>query len=123
MGYESIVYIAVPKKDEKELDAILDKHNIKSYGDKNKKYIPLEVGEFGDIKVVKYAIYKLENLKWYDAFSSVTDVNLFIEENEWEDCMNGGRTMFCIGEDNVVHGEIGAYYDMFDVSITVEPYF
>ena len=74
MGYRSTVYIAVPKKDEKELNLILSKHDLKSYADENKRYIPLEIGVHGEIDMVDYAIYELEYLKWYDEFPSVAEV-------------------------------------------------
>ena len=109
MGYYSEVYIAVPKKDEAELDAIMNKHDLLESD-----------SEYGDNRFEKsnhreFVIYEVSRLKWYEEFKDVQEINSFIEMGE-ED----GRIMVCVGENDEVHSHIGDYWDIFKVYTKVE---
>ena len=109
MGYISEVHIAVPKKDEAELDAIMNEHDLLESED-----------EYGDNRFEKsnhreFVIYEASRLKWYEEFKDVQEINSFIEMGE-ED----GRIMVCVGEQGEVHSHIGDYWDVFNVYTKVE---
>jgi hypothetical protein len=121
MGYYSEVYIAVPKKDEAELDAIMNKHDLL---ESDFEITGLDVyqseSEYGDNRFEKsnhreFVIYEASRLKWYEQFKDVQEINSFIEMGE-ED----GRIMVCVGEDSEVHSHIGDYWDVFKVYTKVE---
>ena len=134
MGYYSEVYIAVPKEDEAELDAIMNKHDLlesdSQYGDykfeksnhtqrwkdfdKDRKIIE---------KSIDLVIYEAPSLKWYAEYDDVKEIDSFIQEKQHFDFLDyksGGRTMVCVGEDNEVHSHIGDYWDVFKVYTKVE---
>jgi len=113
MGYRSQVYIAVPKKAEKEMDETMSKHELFSFkkeehnhwwlDSKNKKHSE------------DYIIYKNYWLKWYEGYKDVDDINMVVEKYE-----DDGACMFCIGEDDEVHSTIGDYHDIFDIYTEVK---
>jgi len=130
MGYRSEVHIAVPKKDEKELDAIMNEHKLlegdfpaftkEDYTQRWNRY-----NDNDDLvdESTEYAIYHGNHLKWYEGFKDVDAVNSFIWDNPYDSCENygeGARTMVCIGEDNAIHSDIGDYYDVFNINMVVE---
>jgi len=109
MGYRSEVYIAVPKKDEAQLDAIMRKHELleddhPSFIKKNNK---------------EQVVYHGDYLKWYESFEGVDAVNSFIQSKPYNSSDNSGRTIVCVGEDNEVWG-IGDYHEVFNVYTKVE---
>ncbi|MCS5623722.1 MAG: hypothetical protein NZ735_07180 [Candidatus Marinimicrobia bacterium] len=108
MGYRSQVYIAVPKSDEKQLDAILGKHSL------NKEFRKEEYNNSD----TEYIIYSDAWLKWYNGYEDVNAVNKFIAENPIDGGV--GRALFCIGEGEEIHSEIGDYYEIWNVYTTVE---
>jgi len=112
MGYRSEVYIAVPKKDEAELDAIMNEHSLKDAFSK-KEHTHCDV---------EYIVYEGCHLKWYPNYDDVSAVDSFIIDKPY-DCVedNGdGRMMVCVGEDNEIHSHVGDYYEIFNVYTTVE---
>ena len=115
MGYYSEVYIAVPKKDEAELDAIMNEHDLLESED-----------EYGDNRFEKsnhreFVIYEASRLKWYEEFKDVQEINSFIEMGEEaRNSKPNGRIMVCVGEQGEVHSDIGDYWDVFKVYTKVE---
>ena len=109
--YNDKVYIAVPKKDETKLDAILNEHNITNLFTKEdyrqKKYSLSQ----DKVSFVDYIIYQSNSIEWDQKFKDIQDIVSFISEHPYE---QGGRTMFIIS-DNEVDFSIGCYWDVFVV--------
>lgn len=103
MGYRSEVYIAIPKIDEAELDAILIEHNL------------LRDEAFTKENYLGYVIYEASWLKWFDGYEDVELVKKFIDSNE-----NDGRYLVCVGEDGQIHSDIGDYQEIFNIYTKVE---
>jgi len=134
MGYYSEVYIAVPKKDEAELDAIMNKHDLleseDEYGDnrfEKRKYTSRWKDFDKNRNIIETSIdlviYEASCLKWYAEFKDVKEVGAFIQEKQHidsSDYKSFGRAMVCVGEDNEVHSHIGDYWDFFKVYTKVE---
>ena len=123
MGYTSEVHIAVPKKDERRMDKVLNRHNLIAEDEDSYKFKKTHHtqrwkehthGSTID-KSKDIILYQASSLKWYEEYKDVQDVNSFIEMGE-ED----GRCIVCVGEDNDVHSDIGDYYDVFNVHMKVE---
>ena len=106
------VYIAIPKKDETKLDAILNKHNVtnlftkKDYRQKNYSLSQ------GKVTFVDYIIYQSDSIEWDDEYKDIQDIISFVDEHPYQ---HGGRTMFVINESNEVDFNIGCYWDVFTV--------
>ena len=117
MGYRSEVHIAVPKKDEAELDAIMNEHKLLE-GD----YPAFIKEDYPFCEGVDYVIYRGRHLKWYEGYKDVKAVNSFIMDKPYDSCEDAleGRMMVCIGEDNAVHSEVGDYYEVFSINVVVE---
>ena len=132
MGYRSEVHIAVPKRDEKELDAIMNEHKLLegdyppfTKEDYTQKWVRYNDNDDLVDESTEYAIYHGNHLKWYEGYKDVDAVNSFIEDMAYDCCADDefnvfGRTMVCIGEDNAIHGEIGDYYEIFNINMVVE---
>ena len=130
MGYRSEVHIAVPKTDEAELDAIMNKHNLlegdyppftkDTYTQKWTKYN--ENDELVEEEASEYIIYQGNHLKWYEGYKDVEAVNSFIMDKPYDCCEDAlqGRMMVCIGEDNAIHSDVGDYYEVFNINMVVE---
>ena len=114
MGYRSEVHIAVPKKDEAKLDAIMDEHKLLCDIDREKAVRDCW-SAFTKVDYDGYAVYHGSWLKWYPEYNDVKAVTSFLEEDE----TGVERVMVCIGEDNTIHSEVGDYWDIFSVSMTV----
>ena len=108
MGYRSEVYIAVPKKDEAQLDAILIEHNLFG-GD-----------YFNKTNYLGYVTYHCSYLKWHSHYNGVRAVNEFISESLLDNFPKESRCLVCIGEDDTIHSEIGEYQEVFNIYIKVE---
>jgi len=129
MGYRSEVHIAVPKKDEAELDAIMNEHELlegdfpaftkEDYTQKWNRYNDND--EIIEDKL-EYVIYRGHHLKWYEEYKDVDAVNSFIMDKSYDCCEDAlqGRMMVCIGEDNSIHSKIGDYFDVFNINMVVE---
>ena len=123
MGYTSEVHIAVPKKDEEKMDILLTRHNLMAEDEYSykfrKKYHTQKWKEISNGTTIDKSkdiiLYQASSLKWYEEYQDVKDVNVFIEMGE-ED----GRCIVCVGEDNVVHSNIGNYWDVFNIYMKVE---
>jgi len=123
MGYTSEVHIAVPKKDERRMDTLLNRHNLiaeDEYSSKfRKKHHTQRWKEHTNGVTIDKSkdiiLYQASSLKWYEEHQDVQDVNVFIEMGEEDD-----RCIVCVGEDNVVHSDIGDYYDVFNIYMKVE---
>jgi hypothetical protein len=125
MGYRSEVYIAVPKKAEKEMDAVMNKHNLfekdmhsdspfKKY-DHEQNYTQWE-NDKGEVKVSKkLVIYEGTWLKWYEEYKDVQSITSIVEKYEPSDAC-----MVCVGEDGEVHSDMGEYQDVFNIYTSVE---
>ena len=132
MGYRSEVHIAVPKKDEKELDAIMNEHKLLegdfpafTKEDYTQKWVRYNDNDDLVDEFTEYVIYHGNHLKWWEGFKDVDAVNSFIEDMAYDCCADDefnvfGRTMVCIGEDNAIHGVIGDYYEIFNINMVVE---
>jgi hypothetical protein len=131
MGYRSEVHIAVPKKDEKELDAIMNEHKLLEgdYPAFTKEDYTQRWNRYNDNDEVieettEYVIYRGGHLRWHEGFKDVDAVNSFIMDKIYDCCDEnageGGRTMVCIGEDNAIHSDIGDYYEIFNINMIVE---
>ena len=73
----------------------------------------------------EYIIYQGNHLKWYEGYKDVDEINSFIDDMAYDCCADDefnvfGRMMVCIGEDNAIHGEIGDYFDIFNINTVVE---
>ena len=130
MGYRSDVHIAVPKRDEKKLDAIMNEHKLLE-GDFpafTKEDYTQRWNRYNDNdemieETTDYVIYHGNHLKWYEGYKDVDAVNSFVWDNPYDSCENyedGGRMMVCIGEDNAIHSAIGDYYEVFNINMIVE---
>jgi hypothetical protein len=115
MGYRSTVILGIPPKQKEEFENIIRKHN------KDDKYFK---GVEDIFKLVKedddMLIYEAEYLKWYTGFDDVEDITKLIEkqyEKDEESCFILG-----IGEDGVIHSELGYYYDHVGTFTTHEIY-
>lgn len=119
MGYRSEVYIAVPKKDEAELDAIMNEHKLLE-GD-SPAFTKEDYTQKWD-RYLDYVIYRGYHLKWYEGYKDVKAVNSFIMDKPYDSCEDAlqGRMMVCIGEDNDIHSEVGDYYEVFNINMVVE---
>ena len=60
-------------------------------------------------------LYQALSLKWYEEFKDVQEINSFIKMGEEDD-----RCIVCVGEDDVVHSDIGDYWDVFNIYMKVE---
>jgi hypothetical protein len=125
MGYRSEVHIAVPKRDEAELDAIMNRLDLleseHECGDNRfykmnytQRWQEISNGVTTD-KSRDVIIYQALSLKWYEQYKDVQEINSFIKMGE-ED----GRCIVCVGEDNAVHSDIGDYGDVFNIYMKVE---
>ena len=123
MGYTSEVHIAVPKKVEKEIDKVLNKHNLiteDEYSYKFKKthhtqrWKEYSNGVTTD-KSNDIILYQANSLKWYEEYKDVQEITRLIEKYE-----PSGACIVCVGEDDVVHSYMGEYYDVFNVYMKVE---
>jgi hypothetical protein len=130
MGYRSEVHIAVPKRDEKKLDAIMNEHKLLegdfpafTKEDYKQKYVRYNDNNDLIDERADYVIYHGNHLKWYEGYKDVDAVNSFIWDNPY-DCCNDedpfGRMMVCIGEDNAIHSDVGDYYEVFNINMVVE---
>ncbi len=113
MGYRSEVHIAVSKKDEAKLDAIMNKHKLLC--DADKETVDRGWSTFIKVNYEDYAVYHGNWLKWYPEYEDVKAITNFLEEDETGE----DRLMLCIGEDNTIHSEVGDYWDVFCVSMMV----
>jgi len=132
MGYRSEVHIAVPKRDEKELDAIMNEHKLLegdypsfTKEDYTQKWVRYNDNDEMIEETTDYVIYHGNHLKWYEGYKDVDAVNSFIMDKIYDYCDEfinelGGRTMVCIGEDNAIHSDIGDYYEIFNINMVVE---
>ena len=123
MGYTSEVHIAVPKTAEKELDKLLTKHDLiaeSEYSYRFKKthhtqrWKEINNGATTD-KSNDIILYQASSLKWYEEYKDVQEISRLIEEYE-----PSGACIVCVGEDNAVHSDIGDYWDVFNIYMTVE---
>ncbi len=106
------VYIAVPKKDEAKLDAIMINHNVAnlfSKEDYKQKNYSLSQDK---VTFVDYIIYQSDSIKWDDDYKDIQDIISFVDEHPYQ---QGGRTMFVINESDDVDFNIGCYWDVFTV--------
>lgn len=116
MGYRSQVYIAVPKKAEKEMDETMNKYNLLyEFGFKKKEHNHSWLDSNSKKHSKDYIIYTADFLKWYEGYEDVDDINKVVEKYE-----DNGASMFCVGEDEEVHSTIGDYCEIFQVYTAVE---
>ena len=108
MGYRSEVYIAIPKIDEAELDAILIEHNL------------FDGDYFTKTNYLGYVTYHCPHLKWYSHYNDVRAVNEFISESPLDNSPKEGRCLVCVGEDDIIHSDIGEYQEVFNIYTKVE---
>ena len=123
MGYTSEVHIAVPKKAEKEMDKLLTKHNLVAEDDNTYKFQKTHHTqrwkEYNNgvltHKSKDIILYQALCLKWYEEYKDVQSIRRLVEEYEPSDAC-----MVCVGEDNIVHSEMGDFWDVFNVYTIVE---
>ena len=123
MGYTSEVHIAVPKKDEEKMDILLTRHNLMAEDEDSYKFKKthhtqrwkeISNGVTTD-KSKDIILYQALSLKWYEEYKDVKEINSFIKMGEEDD-----RCIVCVGEDDVVHSDIGDYWDVFNIYMKVE---
>ena len=125
MGYISEVHIAVPKKDEAELDAIMNRLDLleseNECGDNRfykrnytQRWKEISNGVTTD-KSKDIILYQAGCLKWYEEYKAVREISRLIEKYE-----PSGACIVCVGEDNAVHSAIGCFYDVFNIYMKVE---
>ena len=123
MGYTSEVHIAVPEKDEEKMDILLTRHNLMadneySYKFKKKHHTQRWKEHSHGVTTDKskdIILYQASSLKWYEEYKDVQEINSFIEM-----ALDGDRCIVCVGEDDVVHSDIGDYWDVFNIYMKVE---
>tara|TARA_Y100000114_G_scaffold153165_1_gene172640 strand:+ start:401 stop:778 length:378 start_codon:yes stop_codon:yes gene_type:complete len=123
MGYTSEVHIAVPKKAEKEMDKVLNKHNLitedeYSYKFKKTHHTQRWKEHTNGVTTDKsndIILYQASSLKWYEEYDDVQGITSIVEEYE-----PSGACMVCVGEDGAVHSDMGEYHDVFNVYVKVE---
>jgi hypothetical protein len=125
MGYRSEVYIAVPKKAEKEIDTIMNEHKLlqeDAFGDKpfnkydhKQTYTQFNADGKWFEKSRKLVIYEGNWLKWYEEYDDVQGITGIVEKYE-----PSGSCMVCVGEDGAIHSHMGEYHDVFNVYVKVE---
>ena len=98
MGYRSQVYIAVPKKAEKEMDKTMSKYNLLSevsdFAFKKKEHNHSWLDSKNKKHSKDYIIYTANFLKWYEGYKDVDDINKIVEKHE-----DDGACLFFVGED------------------------
>ena len=67
-------------------------------------------------------IYEGEYLKWYDEFTEVKDITAMIEKGLKDNLEDSETFLVGIGEDGVIHSEMGDYYDYVGIYTTHEIY-
>ena len=112
MGYRSTMILGVAPKYKKEFDKINKKH---SYSDDLFKLAK----ENGQREIDEMFVYEGHHLKWYDEFDDVKDIEELIHKASEDD---DNAFLVGIGEDGVIHSEIGVYYDYVGISTTHEIY-
>jgi len=123
MGYRSEVYIAIPKKAEKEMDKVFKEHysnNAWRVDSPFKKYEHIQkwIESDGNETISKeqtYVIYEGSWLKWYEGYEDVDAVTSIAEKYE-----DDGACIVCVGEDGQIHSELGEYHEVFSVYTKVE---
>ena len=125
MGYRSQVYIAVPKKAEKEIDTIMNKHKLleeDAFGEKRfekydhkQNYTQFNADGKWFEKSKKLVIYEGTWLKWYEEYKEVKSITRIVEEYE-----PSGACIVCVGEDGEIHSNMGEYDEVFNIYTTVE---
>jgi hypothetical protein len=116
MGYTSQVFIGIPKEENENLinlnfESLCDNRKlINSYGFKNMFKLKKETK---DGMLIYESVWEL---KWYDYFQDVKIITEFMDKLYDED-----KEVFAIaiGEDQVVHSEIGSYYDYIEIYLCV----
>ena len=107
MGYRSQVIIGIPKEEKENLFKI-----------KNETYNIFE--EMFSLQLENsegMLIYESSfDLKWYDGYNDVMLIIDFLNDLEERE-----KKVFAvaIGEDQVIHSEIGEYYDYVEIHLTV----
>ena len=105
------------------MDILLTRHNLVAEDEDSYKFIKKhhtqrwkEISNGTTIdKSNDIILYQASSLKWYEEYQDVRDINVFIEMGEEDD-----RCIVCVGEDNVVHSDIGDYGDVFNIYMKVE---
>ena len=123
MGYRSEVYIAIPKKAEKEMDKVFKEHYSDSawrVDSPLKKYEHIQrwIESDGDETISKeqtYVIYEGSWLKWYENYKDVDAITNLVVKYE-----DDGACIVCVGEDGQIHSEFGEYNEVFNVYTKVE---
>ena len=123
MGYRSEVYIAIPKKAEKEMDKVFKEHYsdnawrvdspFKKY-DHTQKWVESD-GNHTISKEETFVIYEGSFLKWYEGYKDVDAVTSIAEKYE-----DDGACIVCVGEDGQIHSELGDYQEVFNIYTKVE---
>jgi len=104
MGYYSKVYIAVPVKDMVAMEVLgRGSFDTKDFNIGKKKFV----------------FFYSDELKWYDEFSDVKPVNEFIEAHPFDEEKMEGRAMIAIGEDGLIHNEVGDWPCIFKLETRV----
>lgn len=108
MGYRSTMILGIAPKYKKEFEKTLKKHYEKE------KIFEL-VKEEDDM-----LIYEAEYLKWYNDFDDVKDIEELLNKAHTKDEYNS--FLLGIGEDGVIHSELGHHYDYVGTFTTHEIY-
>ena len=125
MGYRSEGFIAVPKKAEKEMDAVMNNHNLfkkDMHGDSpfekydhKQTYTQFNADGKWFEKSREIVIYEGNYLKWYEEYDDVQRITSIVEKYE-----PSGACIVCVGEDGAIHSDTGEYHEVFNVYVKVE---
>jgi hypothetical protein len=94
MGYRSTVYLGIQKEQKEEFQ------KLDEYGE---CFVLLE-------ETNTHLVYEGEYLKWYSEYEDVKRFNAMVKSNEDNFCV-------AIGEDNLIHSDIGNWQDHIGLSM------
>ena len=107
MGYRSEVYLGVEKKDAKKLEKVLKDHDLLEHFKKSEHNFKCQYQNDEWVDNLWY-IYQASWLKWYEGYKDVDAITECIDK-----LSEDGDKAFqvALGEDGVVHSEIGCHWD------------
>ena len=111
MGFNSTVIFGVKKVHQQKVFDILNKYDLNDVFESIEKTNTwTEYSKTPNIEHTEYyTIFKADYIKWYEGFSYVDEVEGLIYNLNKED--NENAFMVCLGEDSIIHGEAGFWWD------------
>jgi len=111
MGFRTTVIFGVKKDYQQKVFDILNKYDLNDVFESGvRTYGWTEYDKTPNIKHTEYyAIFKADDIKWYEGYPYVDEVEGLIYNLINEDEENA--FMVCLGEDSIIHGEQGFWWD------------